>query len=163
MSNLSRGQVDVHDLRSRLHGLRHVKVHFVAVKVGVVGTRVAEVHAEGGPRKNLDPVAHHGHLVERRLAVEDDVVAVVNVALDSVAALQMQVGRLRVVAEIDSLAGVADDVLGAGVLRVSASDELLHLVDVEGGDDFRERHVLGDGPRHSDLSKKNKRNQCWLI
>jgi len=42
--------VDVENFCSRLHGLRHVQVHFVAVEVSVVGTGVAQVHAEGRPR-----------------------------------------------------------------------------------------------------------------
>ncbi len=65
----------------------------------------------------------------------------------------MQVRRLRVVPKIDTLASVTDDVLSAGVLRVSASDKLLHLVDVEWRHDFREGQVLSDGAGNTDLQR----------
>ena len=58
------------------------------------------------------------------------------------------------IAKIDSLSGVADDVLCSGVGRVSSSDELLHLVDVERSHDLREGQVLSDGTRDSDLQTK---------
>ena len=64
-----------------------VQVHLVPVEVGVVGTGVAEVHPEGGPGQHLDPVAHHTHLVEGGLSVEDHQVAVPHVSLHLVAAL----------------------------------------------------------------------------
>ena len=70
-----------------------MQVHLVAVEVGVVGTGVAQVHSEGRPGQDLDLVAHHTHLVERRLPVEDDEIAVADVTLHSVAALQMEIWK----------------------------------------------------------------------
>ncbi len=58
------------------------------------------------------------------------------------------------VAKIDSLSGISDDVLGTGVSRVSPSDEFLHLVDVERSNDLGESHVLRDRPRNADLKRK---------
>lgn len=68
------------------------------------------MNRERGPSTYLDAVAHHGHFVQRRLAVEDDEVSVADVPLDLVAALQVQVRRLRVEAQIDAVAVLADDV-----------------------------------------------------
>ena len=73
--------MDVEQLGARLHRLRHVQVHLVAVKVGVVGRSVAEVHPEGGPGQDLGLVAHHAHLVEGRLTVEHHHVVVADVTL----------------------------------------------------------------------------------
>eukprot|EP00965_Chrysotila_dentata_P070805 2340474-Pleurochrysis_carterae.AAC.3 len=66
---------DAH-LGARLHGLHHVQVHLVAVEVGVVRRGDGEVHAEGGVGHDLDA---------RRLAVEHDDVAVLDVTLYLVA------------------------------------------------------------------------------
>ena len=92
--------------------------------------------------------------MERGLSVEDDEVAVADVPLDLVAALQVEVGGLRVEPEVDPLPGVADDVLGARVLRVAPADEFLHLVDVERGHDLGEGQVLRDRPRYADLKEE---------
>jgi len=79
---LSWSQVDVHNFCSRLHRLGDVHVHLIPVEVGVVRTRVAQVHSERRPRQHLHSVTHHTHFMERRLAIEDDVVAIVNVTFD---------------------------------------------------------------------------------
>lgn len=96
-------------------------------------------------------MAHHGHFVESGLTVEDDQVAVADVPLHLVAALQVQIGRLGVEPQVDTVAILTDDVLGARVLRVASLDQLLHFLYVERGDDFGESHVLGDTSRHSYL------------
>ena len=57
-------------------------VHLVAVKVGVVRGRDAQVEAEGREGQDLDLVAHHRHLVQRRLPVEEHQVAVLQVPLN---------------------------------------------------------------------------------
>ena len=38
-----------------------------------------EIEAEGGPGQDADPVPHHGHLVQRRLPVENDNVPITHV------------------------------------------------------------------------------------
>jgi len=128
-----------------------MQVHLIAVKIGIVRRGTRQIHAERRPGQHLDQMAHHAHLVQRRLPVEDNEVAVDHVPLDGVAALQVQVARLGVEAEVDAVAVVADDVLGARVVVGAAADQLVHAVDVEGGDELWEGHVLGDGARHADL------------
>ena len=46
-----------------------------------------------------------------------------------------------------------DNILGSRILGVAPPDQLLHLVNVEGGHDLGEGHVLGNGPGHTDLHK----------
>lgn len=87
-----------------------------------------EVESKGGPGENLDPVTHHGHLVEGGLPVEDDEVVVTEMAFDLVAKLQMEVAGLRVIAEVNSLSVVPDDVLCTRVLVVTAGNQLLHPI-----------------------------------
>lgn len=68
-----------------------------------------EIEAKGRIRHDLDAMAHHRHLVERRLAIEDDDVAVLEVPLDAVAVLEVHVaGRLE--AQVEARAVVANDV-----------------------------------------------------
>ena len=71
-------------------------VHLVAVKVGVVGRRDAEVEPERRVRQDAHAVRHHAHLVQRGRAVKDDVVAVAQVALDDVAGLECEVDLVPV-------------------------------------------------------------------
>ena len=128
-----------------------MQVHLVTVKVGVVGRGVGQVHPEGAPGQDLHPVPHHTHLVEGGLPVEHHQVAVPDVPLHLVAALQVQVGGLGVEPQVDPLARVPDDVLGPGVLRVAPPHQGLHPVDVEGGDNLWEGQVLGHCSGHSHL------------
>ena len=86
--DLPGGDVDVLNLREGLHGLRDMEVHLVPVEVCIVGAGVAEVHPEGGPGQDLHSVAHHTHLVEGGLSVEDHQVPVPHVSLHLVAALR---------------------------------------------------------------------------
>ena len=94
--------VDVLHLGASLHTLRHVQVHLVAVEIRVVGRRAAQVHAERRPRQDFDAMTHHRHFVQRRLPVEDHQIAVADVPLHFVSALQVQVGRFRVKPEYSS-------------------------------------------------------------
>eukprot|EP00951_Prasinocladus_malaysianus_P036785 scaffold390002_cov34-Prasinocladus_malaysianus.AAC.1 len=64
--------------------LRHVKVHLVAVKVGVVWVADALVEAEGAPGHNAGLVSHDGHAMQAGLAVEQHDVAILQVALHNV-------------------------------------------------------------------------------
>lgn len=66
-------------------GLRHVHVHLVSVKVGVIGTGGRNVQTEGAVRQNTHTVGHHRRLVKRRLTVEQHNVSVNEVAVDHIA------------------------------------------------------------------------------
>ena len=57
--------------RRRFHRLGHVHIHFVPIKIGIV--RCCGIHTQPKRFANVhrfDTVAHHRHLVQRRLAVE---------------------------------------------------------------------------------------------
>mmetsp|Transcript_11745 Transcript_11745/g.47415 ORF Transcript_11745/g.47415 Transcript_11745/m.47415 type:complete len:693 (-) Transcript_11745:659-2737(-) len=138
-------------LGAALDGLRHVEVHLVTVEIGVVGRRHREVEAEGGEGHNLDPVSHHGHLVQRRLSVEDNDVSVLHVPLHLVAVLQVDVRRLLDVTQVAARALVRDDVLGAGVIRRAVADQLVHAVAVERRHDLGVCEVARDRAGHADL------------
>ena len=92
------------------------------------------------------------YLVQCGLPIENDVVAVDHVTLDGVAALQMQVAQLGVVAQVDAVARVAYDVLGARVVFGAARHQLMHALDVVGRDEFGKCHVLGDAAGHANLA-----------
>jgi hypothetical protein len=128
--NVERNSAEVHHLSTGLVRLRNVQVHFVTVEIGVVGRGDGEVHAEGGVRHNSHSVTHHGFLVKRWLAVEDDVVAIYDVTLHLPTELKLNVLRSLVVPEVDTLTGVADDVLGTWMLIRTIAHQLVHLVDV---------------------------------
>ena len=85
-----------------------------------------EVQPEGGPREDLDTVPHHAHLVQGGLAVEDDNVVVDDVPLHAVPKLQVEVADLWVVAKVDTVSIVSDDVLGSRVVVGTIVHQLLH-------------------------------------
>ena len=87
-----------------------MQVHLVAVEVGVVGRRHRQVHPERRPVQHLDAVAHDGHLVQRRLPVEDDDVVVPQVSLHRVAVLQGQAVLVPDESEVHAHSVVANDV-----------------------------------------------------
>ena len=149
--DLPRRDMDVLNLGSGLHGLRHVEVHLVPVKVSVVGRGVREVHPEGGPGQHLDPVTHHTHFMQSGLSVEDHQVTISHVSLHSVATLEVEVTALGMVSQVNPLPSVTDDVLGPRILAVTLPHQMLHLVDVERGHNLGEGEVLGDAPGHAHL------------
>jgi len=61
-----------------------------------------------------------------------------------IATLQVQVRSFWMKSQINSFAGVSDDILGSGILRVSSPHQFLHLVNVERGDNVREGQVLSN-------------------
>ena len=72
--------------------LRHVHVHFIAVKIGIVGLGVADVHAERvALAHDARDVAHHAHAVQGGLTVEQHAVAVHHVAVHNVAVVKHNV------------------------------------------------------------------------
>ena len=64
--------------------------------------------------------------MESRLSVENDEVIVSKVTFHFVAKLEMEVARFGVVAKVDSLPVIPDDVLCTRVLVVAAGNQLLH-------------------------------------
>lgn len=104
----------VHTVRAPPY-LGHVQVHFVPVEVGVVGRRHREVHPEGRPVEHLHAVPHDGHLVERRLPVEDDDVVVPKVPLHRVAVLQGQAVFIAHEPEVHAHTVVPHDVPSCGI------------------------------------------------
>ena len=56
--------------------LQSMHIHLVSIEIGVVALAVGIVHAEGGfLRQYLHAVGHQTCLVQRRLAVEQNIVA----------------------------------------------------------------------------------------
>ena len=100
---------DRHRFRPRLQSLRNVHVHLVAIEIGVVRARDAQVEAERRVRQDAHAVAHHRHLVQRGLPVEEHDVAVLEVALNAEAVLEVAVGVAADEAEVEALAVLADD------------------------------------------------------
>jgi len=147
----ARHEHDLSRLCARLHGLRHVQVHLVPVEVRVVGRGDGEVKAEGGEGHDLDAVRHDRHFMQRGLPVEEDHVAVLQVALHLVAHLQVLVGLLDRVLEVESHPVVPDDEERAGQVGRSVGDELLHALDVERRNDLRVGQRGRDGARHAHL------------
>ena len=66
----------------RFNGHRKKQVHLVAVEVGVVRRRDGQVQSERRVVQDFDAMRHDRHLVERRLAVEDDQVVVSQMSFD---------------------------------------------------------------------------------
>ena len=96
-------------------------VHLVAVEIGVVRRRDREVESEGRVRHDAHLVTHHRHLVQRRLAIEDNVVAVLNMSLDLVAVLEEDVLGFTE-AKVSSFAIVANHILGTRIFLWAITD-----------------------------------------
>ena len=82
-------------------------------------------------------MSHHRHFVQCWLSIENDDVIVAEMPLNLIANLQLEIGRFGVLSQVNSLACIADDIFRAGVLICAAIDQLLKIVNVEGGHDFR--------------------------
>ena len=151
---------EVVQLAARLDALRVVGVHLVAVEVGVVGRRGAHVEAEGVVGHDAHAVAHQAHLVQRRLAVEEDDVLVEQVAVDDVAGLQLDRHGLAAEAQGHHLGEALAVALDAGRARVlvgAARDELAQERDVVLVDDLAEGLVHGDAQGHAQLVDADER------
>ena len=87
----------VFELHLGLVVLRHVHVHFISVKVCVVRLRVGHVHAKGITLfHNLDPMCHHGHSVQRRLTIEQYIIAIHHVSMHRIPVLKLNVGPVMI-------------------------------------------------------------------
>mmetsp|Transcript_26622 Transcript_26622/g.66902 ORF Transcript_26622/g.66902 Transcript_26622/m.66902 type:complete len:605 (+) Transcript_26622:2725-4539(+) len=149
--DLPRDHHQLADLGARLQRLRHVHVHLVTVKIGVVRRGDREVETEGRVGHDLHAMSHHTHLVKRRLPVEDDEITVLDVALDSVAVLEVEIAGLGHPEEVLALAVVAHDEARTRVLVGAVADQLVHAVDVERRHDLRVGEVDGDRARYTNL------------
>ena len=143
--------LDAHELRGlhlRLDGLQRVQVHLVAVKVRVVGRRARQVEPEGAPRHDAHAVAHDGGPVQRGLAVEEDLVAVLEGPLHLPARLQTQVvgGPLQVHAVPLRVDGV-----------LAAREEPLEPLQVVVVDALRDREHARDLRGHAHLVHVQRR------
>mmetsp|Transcript_63111 Transcript_63111/g.150780 ORF Transcript_63111/g.150780 Transcript_63111/m.150780 type:complete len:202 (-) Transcript_63111:1262-1867(-) len=74
--HLSRVQHHVFDLRPRLVRLSEMKIHLISVEVRVVRRRDCKIESQCRKRHYLGPVTHHAHLVQRWLAIEDDIISI---------------------------------------------------------------------------------------
>jgi len=131
-----------------------VHVHLVAVEIGIVGRRDAEVQAERGERQNPHFVAHHGHLVQRGLPVEQHQVPCLQVPLNCVANLQYPVGCVGEEVEVAPRAIVPDDELCTSLAgrRVGpVVDKLLQLIVIVRGHNLRVGQVERNAPRDAQL------------
>mmetsp|Transcript_21743 Transcript_21743/g.42753 ORF Transcript_21743/g.42753 Transcript_21743/m.42753 type:complete len:298 (+) Transcript_21743:2467-3360(+) len=71
-------------LGAGLVSLRNVQIHFITIKISVIGGACTLIEAQRAALQNLDTVTHDGHFMERRLAVEKDNVIVIKVAFDHI-------------------------------------------------------------------------------
>mmetsp|Transcript_10070 Transcript_10070/g.31758 ORF Transcript_10070/g.31758 Transcript_10070/m.31758 type:complete len:430 (+) Transcript_10070:3040-4329(+) len=126
-------------LRLGRQRLRHVQVHLIAVEIRVVRRRHGQVEAEGGVAHHLHPVAHDGHLVQRRLPVEQHQVVVANVALHHPALVDDLAAQVAHVPQVRHRAVGTHDVVGARVLLRAATHQRVQLLVVP------PRHALGEG------------------
>ena len=112
------------------HGLREVKVHLVTVKVGVIRLGGRDVQAECGSWQDLDAVALHRPLVERRLAIEEHVVSVNHVAVNHVALVEIDHVGVHILEGHHPLLFLEKHGLGTGVLHavLDSSHEAVAVV-----------------------------------
>ena len=95
---------------------------------------------------------HDGHLVQRRLAVEEKHVAIVEVSLDDVSELELRRDPAAVaVLEILRPARFETDKVGTRVLVHAVPHALADGLDVVAGNHLRVGHHLGDVQRHAHL------------
>ena len=98
--DLPRHVHDLFDFGARFIGLRGVHVHFIAVEIRIVRRGDREVEAEGRVREDAHFVTHHGTTMQGGLTVEDDKVAVDQVALDDHAVVELNFFAVLNVAQV---------------------------------------------------------------
>ena len=95
-------------------------------------------------------MTHHGHSVERRLSVEENHVAIHQVAIDCVTVVQNNFARVHVRKRDHTPIG-AYERLGTRVLGRSVLNELVKLVAIVVSHALRNRQVHGDLDRYTKL------------
>ena len=131
-----------------------MQIHFVSVKVRVIGLGRTDVQSEGRVGQHLDAVALHGALVQRRLPIEEDVVAVNHVAVNNVALVEVDHVGVDVPQRDHPLLLLDEDRLGTRVFRAVA-DVHHQAVAVVGRHDFGLREVCRNLFRNSELVDVN--------
>ena len=146
--------------------LRHMHVHFITVKVCVVRTAHTFVKAECAPWSDLGAMTHDRQLVQTWLSVEQDNIAIADVALHDVADTQVRSDVIAHARELEeTLEPVAPIymVISAGVGIGAVPDRLAHSLDVVGKYALWVREDLGDSLRHGnfvDRQVRIRRNDC---
>lgn len=94
------------------------------------------------------------------LTVEDHIVAVLEVALNGVANLQMLVRAVRQHRQVDEFTVKSLYELGAGVICSALNHEPAHVIHVLGSDDLWNCHVHSDLLGYAKLVKHQVRVTC---
>mmetsp|Transcript_62745 Transcript_62745/g.178202 ORF Transcript_62745/g.178202 Transcript_62745/m.178202 type:complete len:301 (+) Transcript_62745:4623-5525(+) len=131
--------------------LRKVQVHLIAIEVRVVRSSHSQVETQRGEGHHLRTVSHHGHLVQGRLPIEDDVVSVQHVPLHLPPILQVDAREVRNVPQVHTGTVLADDVLRSRPRGGPIVHHVLQPVEVERRHALRECQVQRHGPRHAHL------------
>ena len=138
-------------LSSCFFGLQDVHVHFVTVEVGVVRRTDGRVHPESLSREDLDIVRHDTHLVQRRLSVEENDIAVAQVPFDDPSVFDLLAEVFGIdVGDLDTAAVRTDHIVGARIV-LAVHDVVPEEFDVARRGCFRDRQDLGDRQRHADF------------
>src|SRR6266536_3608991 len=98
-------------------------------------------------------MTHHGFLVQRRLPIEDDEVAINNVAFNLPTILQGNVTSSLVEAKIDSFSVVTNDISSARMFIGPIPHELMQLLNVVRSDRLWICESPGDSSRYTNLVK----------
>ena len=139
-------------LRLGLLVLRHVHVHFITVKIGVIRLGVADIHAKGvALTHDARNVTHHAHAMQSGLTVEKHAVAVHHVAVHDVAVVKHDVLAVGV-SQRNALAALALQNLRTGVLLGSVAHEAHQKSAIHVVHNDRLRDVLRNLQRDTELS-----------
>ena len=119
-----------------LVGLRDVRIHLITIKICIVRAGDHNVQTKCIVRKYLYTVTHHRHAVQCRLTVEENGIAVHEVAIHSVTKVEGDFSGLHVL-QTDHAAIAPHNRLRTRPLVRSILDEPIELVTVVLGDDLR--------------------------
>ncbi len=139
------------ELRSGRDALRHVHVHLITVKVGILRTRRRNVETKRRLRKHTHAVALHRSLVKRRLAVEEHNVAINEVTMDDVALTKLNVLGVDL-AKIDRAIFLGEkDGLGTRMLVGAITNTLHEAFTILRSHTFGKREIRGDLRRNTEF------------
>lgn len=97
-------------------------VHLVTIEISVVRSCDGQVESECRKRKHLDSMTHDGHLMQRWLPVEQDIVSILQVSLDLVADFKMHITSVSQKRQINLAFVVPNNVLRARPLSGTVLD-----------------------------------------
>src|SRR4051812_18166651 len=114
-----------------------MQVHFVAVEIGVIRIANAFVKTERPPRPNLCFVAEDTQFVERRLAIEEDNVAILKMTLHNVAYLKILCNHVQLSQftknfehNLPAALILLDDIVGSRMLGLPPSDAVSKFLNI---------------------------------